>query len=595
MFSRGYSHRRYRNARSNGTYSSRRSSIRSRSTGNTRAARAQRDSATVVINRIAPFNVYIYGDYYKAAGLGGTAVGAIAISHWDELRKSQFFPNYSSMYDQMRLDKTRIKITGSSATTFINTPYSSPSIILAFDRNGLNSTQFVKLPNTQVSSDKSPVAFPDPNLVSTYSSAQTRQWSSGNSFSMYQTVYPSTIQEKGQYIATGALVAPTDPANITGSIPDSEFSNPCSFWQHQSYPFKPITLLAVRLPTPAETQNTYIFNIEFEFTVTFRGMRKPGIAASSKSLQNDLLLTPFSDTIVSNGIVHVTPDEVSSSAKGFSSIDINVNVPQEAAPDPDIQPHTITLTDLNFPKTFEIDTEEPDAPDGWNPITIQYTGSPDALHSCNLGERTLTLHDLNFPKTFRASDYITGSNPGFSSLMLEYAPPPPSSPIPVTHISAISTISGDPVSVSTPFSSFTFVSNASIISGGTLFRINIPHDFTLLHITAYYTSQNTLFCYSLDTIRNSGQGTMEYILYTNPSFPLKYAQGSYYILINPFDSNVLFTVMADVSGQQIPISSVFSQSSASLSVHEPVFSSAEGIIPASTFSFDLKFEPISTD
>ena len=138
MFSRGYSYRRYRNARSNGTYSSRRSSIRSRSTGNTRAARAQRDSATVVINRIAPFNVYIYGDYYEAAGLGGTAVGAIAISHWDELRKSQFFPNYSSMYDQMRLDKTRIKITGSSAVSG-ESPYDSPSIILAFDRNGLNS------------------------------------------------------------------------------------------------------------------------------------------------------------------------------------------------------------------------------------------------------------------------------------------------------------------------------------------------------------------------------------------------------------------------------------------------------------------------
>ena len=255
---------------------------------------------------------------------------------------------------------------------------------------------------------------------------------------MYQTVYPSTIQEKGQYIATGALLAPIDPSTITGTIPDSEYANPCSFWQHQSYPFKPVTLLAVRLPEPVETQNTYIFNIEFEFTVTFRGMRKPGIAASSKSLQNDLLLTPFSDTIVSNGIVHVTPDEVSSSAKGFSSIDINVNVPQEAAPDPDIQPHTITLTDLNFPKTFEIDTEEPDAPDGWNPITIQYKGP--AQHTCNLAERTLTLTDLNFPKTFRASDYITGSEPGFSSLKLEYAPPPPSSPIPVTHISGISTL-----------------------------------------------------------------------------------------------------------------------------------------------------------
>ena len=500
MFSRGYSYRRYRNARSNGTYSSRRSSIRSRSTGNTRAARAQRDSATVVINRIAPFNVYIYGDYYEAAGLGGTAVGAIAISHWDELRKSQFFPNYSSMYDQMRLDKTRIKITGSSAVSG-ESPYDSPSIILAFDRNGLNSTQYVKLPNTQVSSNKSPVAFPDPNLVSTYSSAQTRQWSSGNSFSMYQTVYPSTIQEKGQYIATGALVAPTDPATITGSIPDSEFSNPCSFWQHQSYPFKPITLLAVRLPKPTELPNVYIFNIEFEFTVTFRGMRKPGIAASSKSIQNDLLLTPYSDTIVSNGIVHVTPDEVSSTAKGFSSIDINVNVPQEAAPDPDIQPHTITLTDLNFPKTFEIDTEEPDAPDGWNPITIQYKGS--AQHSCNLGERTLSLPDLKFPKTFRASDYIEGSNPGFSSFTLTY--PGPLSPIPINRFYYMD-LSDSNTRAFVDLSHFS-ASDVIFDSAGAILTTHVPPRQIFLTVTGLHNSSGDTIAYLINSFANYRNST----------------------------------------------------------------------------------------
>ena len=474
MFSRGYSYRRYRNARSNSTYSFRRSSIRSRSIGNTRAARAQRDSATVVINRIAPFNVYIYGDYYPDS-LGGTTFGAIAISHWDELRKSQFFPNYSSMYDQMRLDKTRIKITGSSAVSN-NNPYDSPSIILAFDRNGLNSTQFVKLPNTQVPSTNPSVAFPDPNLVSTYSSAQTRQWSSGNSFSMYQTVYPSTIQEKGQYIATGALVAPIDPATITGNIPDSEFANPCSFWQHQSYPFKPVTLLAVRLPRPTDKPYIYIFNIEFEFTVTFRGMRKPGIAASSKSLQNDLLLTPYSETIVSNGIVHVTPDEVSSSAKGFSSIDINVNVPQDGHSDPDIQPHTITLTDLNFPKTFKIDAEEPDAPDGWNPIVLNYTPAP---------------------------------NP---------------SPIPITVIHQVdidTALPGTPISLS----SFSSTPTLTDTSSTYLSEFTVPEDHTLFEIIAYYRpDESDIFCYSLDIVYNNKPASLYYRISRNSSFNLLYSR-----------------------------------------------------------------------
>ena len=543
MFSRGYSYRRYRNARSNGTYSSRRSSIRSRSTGNTRAARAQRDSATVVINRIAPFNVYIYGEHYEAAGQGGTVHGAIAISHWDELRKSQFFPNYSSMYDQMRLDKTRIKITGSSAVANDN-PYDSPSIILAFDRNGLNSTQYVKLPNTQVPSTKPPVAFPDPNLVSTYSSAQTRQWSSGNSFSMYQTVYPSTIQEKGQYIATGALQAPLDPSNITSNIPDSEFANPCSFWQHQSYPFKPVTLLAVRLPQPVKSQNTYIFNIEFEFTVTFRGMRKPGIAASSKSLQNDLLLTPFSDTIVSNGIVHVTPDEVSSSAKGFSSIDINVNVPQEAAPDPDIQPHTITLTDLNFPKTFEIDTEEPDAPDGWNPITIQYKGS--AQHSCNLAERTLTLSDLNFPKTFRASDYIEGSGPGFSSITLTY--PGPLSPIPINRF-YYTDLSDTNTHNFVDFAHFIVFPNGTINSNGTVFSAQVPPHQICLTVTGLHNSSGDTIAYLINSFANyKSSSTITF----NLSFPPEYIVDGY-----RFSNSVKFCFIKDTDAMGVFIGPVY--------------------------------------
>lgn len=592
MFSRGYSYRRYRNARSNGTYSSRRSSIRSRSTGNTRAARAQRDSATVVINRIAPFNVYIYGEHYESSG--GTVHGAIAISHWDELRKSQFFPNYSSMYDQMRLDKTRIKITGSQAVAGEN-PYSSPSIILAFDRNGLNSTQYVKLPNAQVPSSKPAVAFPDPNLVSTYSSAQTRQWSSGNSFSMYQTVYPSTIQEKGQYIATGALQAPIDPSTITGNIPDSEFANPCSFWQHQSYPFKPVTLLAVRLPQPVKSQNTYIFNIEFEFTVTFRGMRKPGIAASSQSLQNDLLLTPFSETIVSNGIVHVTPDEVSSSAKGFSSIDINVNVPQEAAPDPDIQPHTITLTDLNFPKTFEIDAEEPDAPDGWNPITIKYTGS--ASHSCNLGERTLNLSDLNFPKTFRASDYIEGSNPGFSSFTLTYLGP--LSPIPINrfYYTDLSDTNNRNFVDLSHFSA----SDVIIDSAGAILTTHVPPHQIFLTVTGLHNSSGDTIAYLINSFANSRSSTTVTLKLSVPPEYLvdgyRFSNSVKYRFIDDTDALGVFIGPVYDFGTNYPVllggtlSSDLPDTTSSCSLMGP----SQYILPTSAFRLPYSFEPISTD
>ena len=178
---------------------------------------------------------------------------AVAINHWNSLRQSTYFGNYAPMYDQMRLDKVRIKVTGSQAGS-AQTSNWSPSVVLAFDRNGLSTGQ-------QLSS----------SVVSTYSSAQLKQWSSGNSFVMYQTIYPSTIMEKGQYVPTESL---QDPATV------SDPSNPCYNYSDSTLPFKPITLIAVDMGANLEADNTFAFTIEYEYTVTFRGMRKPTIQSS---------------------------------------------------------------------------------------------------------------------------------------------------------------------------------------------------------------------------------------------------------------------------------------------------------------------------
>lgn len=199
----------------------------------------------MTISRIASFPVTIAINQSNSA---------IAINHWNQLRLSQFFPNYGPMYDQMKLDKIRVKVTGSQAGT-AQTANVSPSVVLAFDRNGLTT-------DTQVSSA----------VVSTYSSAQLKQWSSGNAFTMYQTIYPSTIMEKGQYIPTESLQNPTGAANVT--------SNPCNNYSDPTLPFKPITLLAVDMGSlQLAAANTFSFTLEFEYTVTFRGMRKPTVTA----------------------------------------------------------------------------------------------------------------------------------------------------------------------------------------------------------------------------------------------------------------------------------------------------------------------------
>nr|QWB14896.1 capsid protein [Cressdnaviricota sp.] len=206
------------------------------------AARQQKDASTVTISRIATVPVVIGN---------GESNGAVYINHWDQLRQSTYFPNYSPMYDQMKIDKIRIKITGNQSGSAV-TANLSPAVVAAFDRNGLSPSQQITTAS-----------------VSTYSSAQLKQWSTGNAFVMYQTIYPSTIMEKGQYIPTDSL---QDPQTITSTV------NPCVSESDPTLPFKPITLLGVDMGSSMSTSQTFAFTVEYEYTVTFRGMRKPSLA-----------------------------------------------------------------------------------------------------------------------------------------------------------------------------------------------------------------------------------------------------------------------------------------------------------------------------
>lgn len=208
------------------------------------AARQQKDAATVTISRIATVPVVISNGYQSAA---------VAINHWDSLRLSSYFNNYAPMYDQMKLDKIRMKLTGNQAGT-AQTSNLSPAVVLAFDRNGLSPSQEVSTAT-----------------ISTYSSAQLKQWSTGNAFVMYQTFYPSTIMEKGQYIPTDSLLDPSLTANQVSQNPAYNLSDP-------TLPFKPISMLGVDLGISAPSNQTFAFTVEFEYTVTFRGMRKPSLS-----------------------------------------------------------------------------------------------------------------------------------------------------------------------------------------------------------------------------------------------------------------------------------------------------------------------------
>lgn len=292
------------------SYTRKSTSIKRSSSGNTRAARQQRDAASVTINHVSPFTVVIK----KPESVGSVTEfnsGGIAISLWEMLRTSQFYNNYQPMFDQVRIEKCRVKVTGSAATTGL-TGFSSPTVTMAFDRNGLDNSQVIDSePN-----DQGACELLSPSLISTYSSSQIKQWSSGNSFVMYQTIMPSTVVEKGQYLPTGSLLEVTENNS-------SVSSNPCNIFTDSAIPFKPVCLLTVTSPfIAAEQDMSFSFTIEFEFVVTFRGMRKPvqgNVSSSNK-------LVPLQDTVDSNGVYIKIPQEIDPNAVGFSSVTLNVDV-----------------------------------------------------------------------------------------------------------------------------------------------------------------------------------------------------------------------------------------------------------------------------
>nr|WDW25905.1 MAG: putative capsid protein [Canine stool-associated circular virus] len=358
----GYRFRSRRAYRRYGWYSKSRSSRR-RAIGNARAGRQQRDAATVTISRIASVAISIpaAGQTPNTAPPGYGTIPDVywnvaTINHWNQLRQSTYFNNYAPMYDQMKIDKIRMKVTGSQSGTSI-TSNISPAVVLAFDRNGLDESQIASGTNYPLTTA----------TVSTYSSAQMKQWSTGNAFTMYQTIYPSTIMEKGQYVPTNSLEAPST---------EVEGTNPCALLSDATLPFKPTSLLGVTLGgTNLDAVQTFSFTIEYEYTVTFRGMRKPSLAYSddfsplsvnvtdsdvtngelyyddgpynpvSVNLSN---ITPqpqyiqFQDTITQNG----TYDQIIPQGQAVNRVSITVNVPTTKA--------TLTgfLQDADKPSTF---------------------------------------------------------------------------------------------------------------------------------------------------------------------------------------------------------------------------------------------------
>lgn len=332
---RRYYSGRSRYSRSSGRVSRYSSSSTKRAVGNYRAALQQRDQSSVNLSiptyiKVSTQNLSIHNPFLTQSSVTIANGGCTAINIFDLLRKSSFFQSYANMYDQVKLDRIRIKLTpGSFELGGSLSKYSAYTVVTAWDRSGLSSEQLMI--NTDHIYDKRFGASTSVDTqakgvylnlsaedIATYSSAITKSVNAGSNNSIVRSIYPRTTQEKGLYINTADIdqwyegvgdkgnwygvdnpygtrssgVNVNDVNGNPGPVPVYDTisvltstavnRNPCFIGESPVLPWKP-TLLIGLLNKPGSIQTdegtqTIIpqmtLYVEADIGVSFRGLRK---------------------------------------------------------------------------------------------------------------------------------------------------------------------------------------------------------------------------------------------------------------------------------------------------------------------------------
>ena len=261
------------------------SSVSKRSSGNIKAAFEQRDQCEVVLN----CNNVINCNFGTQDDKNSYTVAALNV--FDALYHSQFYANYAPMYDQVRIDKVKAKVTSLQYPHKVEgESYTNISVVTAFDRNGLDTTQLVGFANNGSHNGSDGWTTQGTYIgknVATYSSALTKNLSYGSTFEVVRYITPFTVQEKSQYIATDSLkqwytnydettnkfiICPGNAGDDNKLKQNCNSRNPCYLERNEAIPFKPTYLIGVI--GLDKLTGSCIFNVEMDVCCTFRGLRK---------------------------------------------------------------------------------------------------------------------------------------------------------------------------------------------------------------------------------------------------------------------------------------------------------------------------------
>lgn len=217
-------------------------------------------------------SVYGFIAIAPSAPSGETTVvnygGTTALGVYQNLIASNYFKTLANMYDQVRLDGCRVKITPTQ--NVLATGSSQSVFVSAWDRNGITNPQNV----------------PSYSEVASYSSAMQKAVNmAASTWNAVRGIYATSIAEKGFFIPTSSVY------DVFGAPGDAEKAGTglnISYGQSLVAPWNPILLLGLMtFSAPAATSgtapnetvntiaNTQTFNFlaEFEWRLTFRGLR----------------------------------------------------------------------------------------------------------------------------------------------------------------------------------------------------------------------------------------------------------------------------------------------------------------------------------
>ena len=99
---------------------------------------------------------------------------------WTGLATTPFYDLYAQMFDQLKINGIKVKISMKGLSTGGVYPGTGVYTYIAFDRNGISETA----PSMRY------------EKILTYSSARGKMLTSGSSLAQYLSVYPTTIAEQ---------------------------------------------------------------------------------------------------------------------------------------------------------------------------------------------------------------------------------------------------------------------------------------------------------------------------------------------------------------------------------------------------------------